>query len=489
MIYIYLIFLSILFNLHFNSNIIAGKLHFFAAVLIVFIQFLILSLSKNLFTIGFPVLIFLSSIAKYFIKTFKIKITTNAIGLVFETSLEEASGYVGWEIFGYVILMVILSITAVVIFRKIYKKDFRKKLILIVVLSSILPVCKKFHYTTQLLPHIIFEKSYKYALERYKFYKLVQKNKKDFQFKYLKISKDSPDIVVLVIGEAARADHFHINGYFRQTSPEIEKLPDFVSFKKFYSCDITTRKSIPCFMTRATIKNREPVEKEKSVISVFKKAGYYTYWISNQRKLGKYDSPVTIIAKEADFLKFNNPTGDLKNIHIYDENLFPVLKQILRDKKHPKKFIVLHTIGSHWHYEKHYPDRFRVFTPVCKDKDPSKCGQYKVINSYDNTILYTDFVLVNIIKIISKFNSILLYVSDHGEQLGENGIYGHGQERNEYQTHIAAFMWFSNKYKKLYNKVKLKENLYLTHDTVFHSLLGCSKIDTDLIDEKLNICR
>ncbi len=489
MIYIYLIFLSILFNLHFNNHIFTGKFHFFAAVIIVFIQFLILSLSKNLFSIGFPILIFLSSIAKYFINTFKIKITTNAIGLVFETSLEEASGYVGWEMVAYVFLMVVLSIIAVIIFRKIYKKDFKKKLVLIIILSCFLPVFKKFHYTIQLLPHIIFEKSYKYALERYKFYRLTKKNKKNFKYKYLKISKDSPDIVLLVIGEAAREDHFHINGYFRQTSPEIEKLTNFVSFKKFYSCDITTRKSIPCFMTRATINNRKPIKTEKSVISVFKKAGYYTYWISNQRKLGKYDSPVTIIAKEADFLKFNNPTGDLKNIHIYDENLFPILKNILNDKKHHKKFIVLHTIGSHWHYEKHYPDSFRVFTPVCLFKDPTKCGREKVINSYDNTILNTDFVLANIVKIISKFNSILIYVSDHGEQLGENGIYGHGQKRNEYQTHIAAFMWFSKKYKKLYKKVKSKENLYLTHDIVFHSLLGCSKIDTNIIDKKLNICK
>ena len=494
MIYIYLLILSLIFNLNYNLHAIHGKFHFLAAISIVFVQFLILSINKNIFSIFFPFIIFLSSIASYFIKNFKIPITANSIGLVFETSIEEASGFVGWNMVFYVIGSTLLSIIAVIIFRKIYKKDLKFKLCLTAILLIILPIFKKFHYTTQLLPHIIFEKSYKYALERYKFSKLSAKIRKEIKFKYLKSPSIQKEIVVLVIGEAARADHFHINGYYRETSPELEKIDNLISFKKFYSCDITTRKSIPCFMTRATEKNRIPTKREKSVISIFKKAGFYTYWISNQRKLGKYDSSVTLIAKEADFVKFNNPIGDLKNIHIYDENLLPILKKILNDKKHKKKFIVLHTIGSHWHYEKHYPEAFRKFKPICKNKIPAKCGMEKVVNSYDNTILYTDFVLSKIIKILSNYNSILIYVSDHGEELGENGIYGHGQKKNEYQTHIGAFLWISknllnySEFKKYYQNAKSKENKLLSHEWVFYSLIGCSGIKTDIINNKLNLC-
>ncbi len=491
----FLFFLSIIYNLIFNVHIISGTPHFIAAVIIVFLEFIFLGLFKNLFTVFFPFIILVSVVAKYFITNFKILITTNVIGLLFETSLEEASGFIGTKLILLSFLGVLISIFIVIIYRKIYRKEFRKNfLIIILILLIFLPIFKKFHYTTQLLPHIIFEKTYKYALARYRFLKMIETKRKNFNYKYLTNHDNKTLYVVLVIGEAARADHFHINGYYRETSPELEKIKNLISFKKFYSCDITTRKSIPCFMTRATIKNREPEKREYSVITLFKKAGFYTYWISNQRHLGKYDTPVTVIAEEANYIKFNNPIGDLKHLHIYDENLFPILKKILKDTKHKKKLIILHTIGSHWNYEMHYPPKFRKFIPVCKKKSPTFCSRQSVINSYDNTILNTDYVLSKVIKLFMNKRAIVFYTSDHGESLGEHGLYGHGQRRTEEQTHIATFLWFSPKllkdnfYKNLFLKAKIKENKKLTHDSVFYSLLGCSGIQSDIINEKLNIC-
>ncbi len=159
-------------------------------------------------------------------------------------------------------------------------------------------------------------------------------------------------------------------------------------------------------------------------------------------------------------------------------------------------FIVLHQMGNHGPaYYKRYPPAFEKYTPTCKSNQLENCSQEEIDNAYDNAILYTDYFLSKVIQILKnnneKFESALFYVSDHGESLGEHGVYLHGMPNfiaPDEQQRVPALMWFGSNFKeKKIESLPAKKDIQYSHDNIFHTILGLMEVETSIYDKNLDI--
>ena len=174
-----------------------------------------------------------------------------------------------------------------------------------------------------------------------------------------------------------------------------------------------------------------------------------------------------------------------------DEDILPYYNRMI-DSEYSKKLVILHTIGSHWWYNLHYTKKYEVYKPVLKSKIISYCTDEEIKNSYDNTILYTDYFLSNLINRLKDEKAILIYQSDHGEALGEDGIWLHAVE-SPFVHQAACMVWMSDKYKEAYpdNYTKAKENSVkkFRTDYLFHSILDAGGIGSEYINDSMSIFR
>lgn len=302
-----------------------------------------------------------------------------------------------------------------------------------------------------------------------------------FQAKQYKGENDR-EIHVLVIGETARYANFHINGYTRQTTPKLETLENFISFSNVYSGATLTGLSVPQIITRAHPENLDLQFKEKTLLDAFQEAGFYTAWVGNQNV--QYPL-VKRFEQVADYCYFNKSEIDANSP--YDTDIIPHIQTILSDKS-KKKFIMIHTLGSHFRYSKRYPQNFERFQPAI-----SKNGyegfqinnKEQFVNAYDNSILFTDFFLYSLIKELKQTNTIstLTYISDHGENLfdDEKKLILHGTEApSQFEYHVPLFFWYSKEYQdKNSQKINyLNENKYkkVSSTAVFYTLLDVANI-------------
>jgi glucan phosphoethanolaminetransferase (alkaline phosphatase superfamily) len=179
----------------------------------------------------------------------------------------------------------------------------------------------------------------------------------------------------------------------------------------------------------------------------------------------------------------------------HDGKLLPHLEQNIISGM--KKFLVLHTTGSHWNYGARYPEEFAKFKPTIADtikRDAASCDEHERLNSYDNSILYTDFFLSSVINILKNKKAFMIYASDHGESLGECGRLTHGADDYVEEQRIVPFIvWFSDSYKSSYpdkwKAVKSLEKKEISHDYIFHTILDCLNIESDAVDKSLRLCR
>lgn len=315
---------------------------------------------------------------------------------------------------------------------------------------------------------------------------------KNEQFSFHAISSQSikkKQLIVLVIGETSRRANWQLNGYERDTNPLLSTQAQVVNFTDMLSISNATRSSIPILLTR---KPAEQVNRydfaEKSVISAFKEAGFQTYWMSNQQKFGTYDSSTSVYAKEADNIIFLNKTN-YTNRGEKDAVILPVFKKILESSEEKEKiFIVIHTLGSHFDYSHRYPLSFDIFKPSLNDLEnyslQDRRHKQHITNSYDNSILYTDYVLNELIenmKVQRQTESFLLYSSDHGEDLFDVSCdkSGHGNE-TPYNFEIASLAWYSKTFADN-NPEKLKKLLAnstkkINHTSIFPTLIDAADI-------------
>ncbi|GAB2535314.1 phosphoethanolamine transferase [Rhodanobacter koreensis] len=254
-------------------------------------------------------------------------------------------------------------------------------------------------------------------------------------------------VYVLVIGESSRRDHWQLFGYTRPTNPELSRMSNLVPIGDMVTSWPESLQAIPLVLTRKPITLASPTFGEASILRAMQEAGYETYWISNQLAIGKFDSPVSTYAYEAQHVKWLNHASWTAP-GSYDEDLLKPLRDALGDSTHDL-FIVLHMMGSHTGYDFRYPAEFKRFRPTMADAGSEASTLARQQNSYDNTILYTDHVLASAIDILRQSGAMttLWYASDHGEMLrtATCSLYGHGLG-TRYEFEVPALFWYSDTY-------------------------------------------
>ncbi len=304
---------------------------------------------------------------------------------------------------------------------------------------------------------------------------------------------DTPEIVIMVIGESSRYDRWGINGYSRDTTPLLSKETNLVTLPDVITAVSATRLSVPVIISRkpATQSLKDGFS-EKSFLTAYKEAGFKTFWLSNQISFGQFDTPVSVFAKEADVIQFMNLGGFTNNSN-FDQILLQPLQHAIADPA-PKKLIVLHTLGNHWNYSQRYPKDFDQWQPSLFGVDKPVYTDLKIKpqlnNSYDNAILYTDWFLSQVIHQLKDTQQLtsMVYVADHGQTLydGTCKLAFHGHN-TQYEFHVPAMVWYSDQYQQRYpGKVAqlLKHRkARLATENMFHTLLDLG--DIEYADEKL----
>ncbi len=297
---------------------------------------------------------------------------------------------------------------------------------------------------------------------------------------------DLPQVVVMVIGESSRYDRWSLNGYQRETNPLLKNESNLVSLTNVVSAVSATRLAVPVLVSRkpATQSLKEGFS-EKSFLTAYKEAGFKTYWLSNQMSFGRFDTPVSVFADEAEVTQFLN-VGGFTTDSSHDEVLLQPLKKAMADPA-PKKLIVLHTLGNHWNYSHRHPKEYDKWKPslygVLNPAYTDVKLKPELNNSYDNSILYTDWFLSQVIAALktSTQPASMMYVSDHGQTLydGSCELAFHGHN-TQFEFHVPAIVWYSDRYKAAYpDKVQQllrHKRAKLTTENVFHSLLDMGDI-------------
>lgn len=310
--------------------------------------------------------------------------------------------------------------------------------------------------------------------------------KADFRFGAQRISATNAPIIVLVIGETSRPDHWQLFGYSRETTPRLKARHDLLAFNNVTTPWAWTRMSVPLILTQKPPETFSAVFSEPSFISAFNEAGFNTYWLSTQNVSGLHENTTSSYAHEAINKRFINPSS-YKDMGALDTSLLPILEEALSTQEAQGKLLVLHTLGSHFNYTNRYPGEFRKFLPDRPLEGSLSLHmpeqQEMLVNSYDNSILMTDYLLSETIRILEKTQqpAALVYLSDHGENLRDEGcqITGHGQE-TEHDFRIPLLFWASKEYIAAYpekiSAAKRKSASLLQSTMIFPSILDLADI-------------
>lgn len=456
-------------------------------------------------------LLLTSSATNYMMLKMGIRIDSSMIRNVFETNTREALDLITFSGFLWVFITGVIPSIFVyktrIIFNTVKKEIIqRTALILISVLALLLytasfyKVLAPFGRNNSKIQNLYNTLNYIYSTAKYfgesskpKTFKIIDEKVKPDMFK-----DNLTDVMIIVVGETARAQNFSLGGYEKNTNPLLSKEKNLVYLTDVSSCGTATAISLPCLFSSKNKKNFDVANAkyEENLLDLLQKAGWKIIWRENDdgcknvcNRIESYNMPDT-----------KNPKYCFGN-YCHDEVLLDGLDDILKNVKYKQKTaIVLHTMGSHGPtYYKRYPDKFKKFTPTCDTADIQSCSQEELVNTYNNTILYTDYIVATAIEKIKKypnFEASVVYISDHGESLGENGVYLHGLPYSiapEEQTSVPFILWFSDNILKydhldfdcIKNKVVKKDGV--SHDYFFHTLLGLSETDSSLYDKNFDI--
>ncbi|CAN7708620.1 phosphoethanolamine transferase [Acidovorax sp. LjRoot118] len=292
---------------------------------------------------------------------------------------------------------------------------------------------------------------------------------------------EMPELVVIVVGESSSAGRWSLLGYERETNPRLSKESNMVVFGDVIALSTATRSAVP-----GVLSNRPALRPDGSVdlnpdpsfITAFKEAGYKTYWYSNQAPFGKFDSSIAVHARESAVVRFFNP-ATFDSSGSFDGVLISPLAEVL--KENGKKLVVLHTMGSHFDYKQRYPKEFGIF-------DESRGGDVSeemlLNDSYDNSVVYTDYFLAEVIRLVSKSASkaVVAYFSDHGVDLpGGKCKYRDASRFTESAYHVPLIVWFSAEMRNvrgdIWEKLLANKNAPFTTGALSSTLLEISGIN------------
>lgn len=494
--YIFVLIVSLFFGICFTStdfltipasafsDWIALGLQWAVVVTALFFLVMLLAVNAYVFAFTFPLLTLLSSVLAYFRFTMNAALTPMVLDAALEndyrTSAELCSSGLLLFVTGSLLLSVFFA------YYRIRYIQIRKPFyIFCAALLFLLVVTQTDRFKrpiSERIPFNIYYTVMKYWEEK----QIVREERTDLTAGA--VCREEEDLtVVLVIGESLRPDHLGFNGYERNTTPFLSK-EDIISFPHVYTEQTYTNRSIPHLLTRADSTDYNRAYKEKSFVSFFNACGFYTVWLANQEAADTY----AYFMNECDSLFYVNME---KSTYVFDKwvdgDLYPYFDRTLQVDS-GKKLIILHTIGSHWWYNSHFTDETTVFTPLVKSKIISSNTKEEMINSYDNTIVYTDYFIKGLIDRLRDKKAVLLYQSDHGEALGEDGVWLHAAE-SPYTHQAAAFVWMSPSYKQAYpQKYEKADGNALKRfrtDYLWHSILDAAEISSEYRNDSLSIFR
>ncbi|MFA6957553.1 MAG: phosphoethanolamine--lipid A transferase [Thermoanaerobaculia bacterium] len=301
-------------------------------------------------------------------------------------------------------------------------------------------------------------------------------------------------LVVIVVGETARTANFSLGGYARPTNPELAKR-DVIFFSDVTACSTSTAKSVPCMFSNlgASKFDQATAKSQESLLDVLKHAGISVLWRDNNSGCKGVCDRV-----ELELLSHLKTPGLCGKEECFDEILLEGLQEKI-DRAPDDLVVVFHQKGSHGPgYHLRYPPRFKLFTPVCETTSLEQCSAAEITNAYDNTILYTDYFLSKTIDLLERNaasrDTAMIYVSDHGESLGENGIYLHGIPplfAPDTQTHVPMIVWLSKGFEGSNpidrGALASARAASFSHDNLFHSVLGLLDVETSVYKSELDI--
>lgn len=511
-IYISLLLLPTIFLYYINQNNHIFLLSFTS----IFLVFALGKNSRKLLWL-FPFILFMP-IFLYYILFYGGNVNEQIIAIVLETYWQEAITFLGNFLFVYIIFFIFWLFLTFFIAYKNYKNPLiwhhrsrywvitaSLSLLFVVVGANLVLGVRTKDYIIDSTPKFLYENQNNFIytfkptyplgffIVLYDFFQEQQKinqafaKHQNFKFNAKSSAAHDKQLIVLVLGESSRRANWQLNGYSRPTNPKLSKQLNLVNFSNMLSLSNATRSSIPMMITRKPdVQVYQYDFPEKSLISAFKEAGFTTYWISTQQKFGAHDTSTSVYAKEADHVIFLNKTN-YYNQGETDDVILPQIDKILSNPQE-KQLIVIHTLGSHFDYSHRYPASFDKFKPSLNDiKSYSlqdKRYKQQIINSYDNSILYTDYVineLINTLKTQPETESFLLYSSDHGEDLfdGQCDKSGHGNE-TAFNFDIASLAWYSPRFAANHEgkvqQLQANATKPINHTSIFPTLIDAADI-------------
>lgn len=437
--------------------------------------------------------------AAFYMDEFGVIIDHVMLDNAIKTDTQEVMGLLSW---GFFIKMLVLGvIPALVLFKKVPARFFQRdpftarlKQIGLLLLGMVLVTIPfSADYATFIREHKMVRM---YANPTFFHYSLIKwGSQKLFTHHITGLQKTATDarnvettqhheLIIMVVGETARFDRFSLNGYHRPTNPRLSK-ENVVSFKSVTSCGTSTGVSVPCMFS---ILSRKQYDEDKALhmqnaLDVLSEKGVKVLWRDN-------NSDSKGVALRVPYQDFKSPAHNpvCDDNECRDIGMLSGLDKFVAENKDHDILIVLHQMGNHGpEYYRRYPDNFKQFTPVCKTGRLSECSQQEIDNSYDNAILYTDYFLSEVIQFLKKYDNhretAMLYVSDHGESLGEHGIYLHAAPymiAPQEQTHVPAILWVGQHFDYQLPQITPYADYPLSHDDVFCTLLTAYELKSEV---------
>jgi heptose-I-phosphate ethanolaminephosphotransferase len=440
----------------------------------------------------FSLSIYFETIYYYFFEAF---LSASSLFVLFDSNRTEATEFLNFYldiniVVFSVLMFLIISIsifkfkTNLRSFKKQSKRPIVKVLFYVVISIAFLKFSKLIIYN---FPYLILRSSVKYSVES----KILGTYKTNATGNFSNVSRletNEDEVYVIVLGESSSRAHFGLYDYYRATTPNLNALKNEL---QVYNDVISPHPhSISSITKLLTLGNFEHPDKigEGSIIQLANKTGFETFWLSNQRPIGIYESMVTKIALSSTKSKFLTTVHGVQN-KVMDEKILPELEAFFKDDSSSKKLIIVHLMGTHLSYANRYPENFNVF----KDEPFSNYKSEeisKIINDYDNAIRYSDYVISQIIEKTKALNkkSFVLYFSDHGEELYKDfNMAGHNEDISTKDMYDVPFvLWQSDKFKQQKQLTIDLDRPYMLDD-LFHSLADLLDISAQEVEEERSL--
>ncbi|QLB40465.1 phosphoethanolamine transferase [Mannheimia pernigra] len=447
-----------------------------------------------------PLLILVSAAISYNSLFFNIYFDVDMLNNVLQTNIAESSrmftnSYVLW-LFFLGILPTLLYLNTKIVYKR-WWKELLIRIVSILLSAGVILSIAKFHYQDYAsffrnhknLAHLITPSNFIVSgIKAIRHYYRDNTPYQQIDINAKQAKSDSyRNVTIIVIGETTRAQNWGLNGYYRQTTPKLAARGDqIINFPNVTSCGTATAVSVPCMFSSLSKDdfNVNLSYKQDNLLDILQRSNIDIHWLNNNSDC----KGVCKNIPSTDVLNFNLPEY-CRDGECLDNILLPEIDKALANDTAKDFMIIVHTMGNHGptYYER-YTNSEKIFTPTCDTNEINHCSNQELVNTYDNGIIYLDQFLDKIITKLEQndtWKSALYYVSDHGESLGENGLYLHGAPyaiAPEYQTHIPMIMWFSNMW--IQNKPfdlncvrnNAKNNAY-SHDNLFHTMFSINDMD------------